>query len=104
MIPDEIPLSNNWTDDVNLINPYTDTELDKMHQELKRIIIYAHAPPSTRWRRNYTDRAEWFFLWSEKHKKDDLLHAYSLSFPYPQIEEEREFFSKKIADYFYGEK
>lgn len=68
IVPDETPLSKNWTDDVDLINPYENhPELLEMHKELSKQIIDAHAPPSTRWRRNYTDRSDWFWLWNQRN-------------------------------------
>lgn len=39
-------------------------ELEKIQTDLKNIIIDINAPLSTRWRRNYTDCADWYFLWS----------------------------------------
>lgn len=39
-------------------------ELEKIQKDLKKTIIGFYDPPTTRLKRNYTDRADWYFLWS----------------------------------------
>jgi len=34
----------------------------KMHLKLERHIATCYTPESTRWRRNYTDIADWYYL------------------------------------------
>ncbi len=41
-------------------------ELKQMEHDLKKIFVAAYAPESTRWRRNHTDVATWYFLWKDK--------------------------------------
>lgn len=50
-------------------------ELLALEVQLKNIIVDTYDPTSTRLRRNYTDCAEWYFLWSEKRKRDDQFHS-----------------------------
>jgi len=45
------------------------TELEKMQKDLKKHIVNMYEPKSTRLHRNYTDRADWFWLWREDLKK-----------------------------------
>ena len=54
-------------------------ELSKLEDQLKNIIVDTFDPTSTRWRRNHTARAEWFFLWNEQRKLDDQTHAFLIS-------------------------
>ena len=38
--------------------------LEELQQKLKKFVIDTYEPESTRWHRNYTDRAEWYFIWN----------------------------------------
>lgn len=40
--------------------------LEELEKDLKKTIVGFYAPPSTRWNRNYTNVAEWHFIWSQK--------------------------------------
>ena len=48
-----------WRGEINEMS-----ELDKMKTDLTKHVANITAPESTRWHRNYTDRADWFWLWS----------------------------------------
>ncbi len=37
--------------------------IEEMQSKLTKIVIDAYEPESSRWNRNYSDRAEWYFLW-----------------------------------------
>lgn len=41
-------------------------KLKQMEHDLKKIFVNAYAPESTRWHRNHTDVAQWYFLWKDK--------------------------------------
>ena len=41
-------------------------EIKQIEKEVTKAIVDCYEPESTRWRRNYTDRAEWYFLWNYK--------------------------------------
>lgn len=60
-------------------NVHNNTQLEEMAKQLEKHIIDCYIPPSTRWRRNYTARAEWFFLWNPRIRKDDQTHAFLIS-------------------------
>lgn len=40
--------------------------LEQMEKDVTKKIIDCYEPESTRWRRNHTDVAEWYFLWNYK--------------------------------------
>jgi len=40
--------------------------LKQIEEDLTKTIVDCYEPESTRWRRNYNDRAEWFFIWYSK--------------------------------------
>ena len=48
------------------VKQYEQEKLKQMEHDLKKIFVNAYAPKSTRWHRNHTDAAEWFFLWKDK--------------------------------------
>ena len=37
--------------------------LEKTQTDLMEAVIHAYDSPSSRWNRNYTKRAEWYFMW-----------------------------------------
>jgi len=41
------------------------SELEQMKKELTNQVIECYAPESTRWNRNHTETAEWYFIWSQ---------------------------------------
>ncbi len=48
------------------LNKYEQEKLKQIEHDLKKTIVDFYAPKSTRWRRNHTDVAEWYFLWKDK--------------------------------------
>ena len=42
-------------------------ELEKMKKDLTKTIIDIYEPESSRWNRNHSDRAEWYFIWKEQN-------------------------------------
>ena len=38
--------------------------LENEAKALTQTIVGYYEPTSTRWRRNYNDRAEWYFIWN----------------------------------------
>jgi len=47
------------------------SELEKITRELNKVIIGYYEPPTSRWRRNYTDRADWYWVWEMNGGKLD---------------------------------
>lgn len=41
-------------------------ELKEIASHLTKTIVGYYAPESTRWHRNHSDVAEWYFLWKDK--------------------------------------
>ena len=54
------------------VKQYEQEKLKQMEHDLKKIFVNAYAPESTRWRRNHTDVATWYFLWKDKIWKKDM--------------------------------
>ena len=44
------------------IQDYVHNEIWKMRANLEHTIATCYIPESTRWHRNYTDRADWYYL------------------------------------------
>jgi len=43
-------------------------ELKQIEHDVKKAIVNAYAPESTRWHRNHTDVAQWYFIWSQNKR------------------------------------
>ena len=41
-------------------------KLEEIEKSLKKTIVNFYAPRSTRWNRNHTDVAIWYFLWKDE--------------------------------------
>lgn len=54
-------------------------QLEKLTRQLQNHVRDCYEPEITRWRRNYTARAEWFFLWSKKMRKYDQFDSMMLA-------------------------
>jgi len=49
-------------------------EVAKISAEVTQSVINAYAPPSTRWHRNHTAIAEWYFIW-HMQQKVNVIHG-----------------------------